>query len=264
MALGLTNDHRLIFFHTAEHPLAQKDPQSRDERNKGEAGRAGGEETIEGGEREGAEQGGGGGDGQGGRGVGGGREVGRARRAGRGGVGERKNSRIYGPLRSRAQRRFDAGPTPLDTPGFLYIYSEPGGTVNEWKIGKTTLDPPERRMRQSARNNKKDYELKTSWYVAWCGYVEKIVHLDIDDLRVVPGKEKQVGGEREDGGTEWFRADFDVIEARVRLVLRMVAAREADEADVAGVSCFCGFFRCGLPKHRRPTAKNENVEVSES
>lgn len=111
-------------------------------------------------------------------------------------------------------------------------------------------------MLQSARNNKKAYELKASWHVAWCGYVEKIVHLDIDDLRIVPGKEKQGGGEREDGGTEWFRADFDVIEARVRLVLRMVAAREADEADVAGVSCFCGIFRCGLPKRRRSAAKH--------
>lgn len=137
----------------------------------------------------------------------------------------------------------------------MYIYSEPGGTANEWKIGKTTLDPPERRMLQSARNNKKTYELKTSWYVAWCGYVEKIVHLDIDDLRVVPGKEKQGGGEREDGGTEWFRADYGVIEARVRLVLRMVAAREADEADAAGVSCFSRFFRCGLPKRRQSAAK---------
>lgn len=189
---------------------------------------------------------------------GGGRGRGRIRGPGggeRGVTGKGKDSRMYGPLRSRAQKRFDTGPTPLDTPGFLYIYSEPGGAVNEWKIGKTTLDPPERRMLQSARNNKKAYELKTSWYVAWCGYVEKIVHLDIDDLRVVPGKEKQGGGEREDGGTEWFRGDFNVIEARVRLVLRMVAAREADEADVAGVPCFCGLFRCGLPKRRPSAAK---------
>ena len=81
------------------------------------------------------------------------------------------------------------------------------------------------------------------------------MHLDIDDLRVVPGKEKQGGGETEDGGTEWFRADFETIEARVRLVLRMVAAREADEADIAGVTPFCGFFRCGLPKRRQPAAK---------
>ncbi len=122
-------------------------------------------------------------------------------------------------------------------------------SVKEWKIGKTILDPPERRMNQSAQNNRKVYKLHASWYVPWCGYVEKIVHLDLDDLQIVPGKEKKWGaGGREDGGTEWFRTDIDVIEARVKLVIRMVAAREADEADSLGAPAFCGLFRCGLPK----------------
>ncbi|CAM9650349.1 unnamed protein product [Hapterophycus canaliculatus] len=169
--------------------------------------------------------------------------------------GERQQhrARMRGPLRSRAQTRFEAGPSPQDTPGFLYIYYEAGGgsadAVKEWKIGKTILDPPERRMHQSAQNNKKAYKLRASWYVPWCGYVEKIVHLDLDDFQVVPGKEKSwEGGGREDGGTEWFRTDIEVIEARVKLVIRMVAAREADEADLKGVPAFCGMFRCGLPK----------------
>ena len=181
---------------------------------------------------------------------------------------QRRSARKKGPLRSRAQERFDAGPSPQDTPGFLYIYSEPGSSnnssggggggggdgsgadrVKEWKIGKTILDPPERRMNQSAQNNRKVYKLHASWYVPWCGYVEKIVHLDLDDCQVVPGKEKKwAGGGREDGGTEWFRTDIDVIEARVKLVIRMVAAREADEADSVGIPAFCGMFRCGLPR----------------
>lgn len=165
--------------------------------------------------------------------------------------------RIRGPLRSRAQARFDAGPSPQDTPGFLYIYCESGSgsgsggadAVKEWKIGKTILDPPERRMHQSAQNNKKAYKLRASWYVPWCGYVEKIVHLDLDDFQVVPGKEKSwEGGGREDGGTEWFRTHIDILEARVKLVIRMVAAREADEADLKGVPAFCGMFGCGLSR----------------
>lgn len=171
----------------------------------------------------------------------------------------RQRTRKKGPLRSRAQERFDVGPSAQDTPGFLYIYSEPGSEssgdgssgdrVKEWKIGKTILDPPERRMNQSAQNNRKVYKLHASWYVPWCGYVEKIVHLDLDDFQVVPGKEKKwEGGGREDGGTEWFRTDIDIIEARVKLAIRMVAAREADEADSLGISAFCGMFRCGLPK----------------
>lgn len=158
-----------------------------------------------------------------------------------------------GPLRARAQERFDAGPTPLDTPGFLYVYFEPGGAEDEWKIGKTTLDPPERRMLQSASNNRKIYKLRESWRVPWCGYTEKIVHLDLEDLRVVPGKEKRDGGGTEDGGTEWFRGDIKDIEARVRLAVRMVAVRQADEADAAGAP-FCGMFRCGLPIPRRRRA----------
>ncbi|CAM9703737.1 unnamed protein product [Ectocarpus sp. 8 AP-2014] len=176
---------------------------------------------------------------------------------------QQQRARMKGPLRSRAQERFDAGPSPQDTPGFLYIYCESGGgggggggggdKTKEWKIGKTTLDPPERRMKQSAHNNRKAYTLRASWHVPWCGYVEKIVHLDLDDLKVVPGKEKSWdGGGREDGGTEWFRADIDVVEARVKLAIRMVAAREADEADLLGVQpAFCGMFRCGLPVRRR-------------
>ncbi|CAM9716829.1 unnamed protein product [Ectocarpus fasciculatus] len=186
----------------------------------------------------------------------------RIRFLGRGGKEkQQQRARMKGPLRSRAQERFDAGPSPQDTPGFLYIYCESGGggggggddKIKEWKIGKTTLDPPERRMKQSAHNNRKAYTLRASWYVPWCGYVEKIVHLDLDDLKVVPGKEKSWdGGGREDGGTEWFRADIDVVEARVKLAIRMVAAREADEADLLGVQpAFCGMFRCGLPVRRR-------------
>lgn len=179
---------------------------------------------------------------------------------------KQQSARKRGPLRSRAQERFDAGPSPQDTPGFLYIYYEPGGgsggggnataaghsTNTEWKIGKTILDPPERRMKQSAQNNRKEYKLRASWYVPWCGYVEKIVHLDLDDFNVIPGKEKAWGGGgREDGGTEWFRTDIDVVEARVKLVIRMVAAREADEAESLGVPAFCGMFRCGLPTRSR-------------
>ncbi|CBJ31363.1 expressed unknown protein [Ectocarpus siliculosus] len=185
----------------------------------------------------------------------------RIRFLGRGGKEkQQQRARMKGPLRSRAQERFDAGPSPQDTPGFLYIYCESGGggggggdKTKEWKIGKTTLDPPERRMKQSAHNNRKAYTLRASWHVPWCGYVEKIVHLDLDDLKVVPGKEKSWdGGGREDGGTEWFRADIDVVEARVKLAIRMVAAREADEADFLGVQpAFCGMFRCGLPVRRR-------------
>lgn len=175
---------------------------------------------------------------------------------------QRQHTRKKGPLRSRAQERFDAGPSPQDSPGFLYIYSEPDSSsssgdgssvdrIKEWKIGKTTLEPPERRMNQSAQNNRKVYKLHASWYVPWCGYVEKIVHLDLDDFQVVPGKEKKwQGGGREDGGTEWFRTDIDVIEARVKLAIRMVAAREADEADSLGVPAFCGMFRCGLLQRR--------------
>lgn len=176
---------------------------------------------------------------------------------------KQQRARKSGPLRSRAQERFDAGPSPQDTPGFLYVYYEPGSdgggvkssgvkSIKEWKIGKTILDPPERRMNQSAQNNRKVYKLHASWYVPWCGYVEKIVHLDLDDLQIVPGKEKKWGdGGREDGGTEWFRTDIDVIEARVKLVIRMVAAREADEADSLGAPVFCGLFRCGLPKRHQ-------------
>lgn len=175
-------------------------------------------------------------------------------------VGGDRRARAKGPLRSRAQERFDAGPTPFDTPGFLYIYSEPDGAADEWKIGKTTLDPPERRMLQSASTNRKVYKLKASWYVPWCGYVEKIIHLDLDDLHIVPGKVKKTGqvkggaagaGGTEDGGTEWFRGDIRVIEARIKLAVRMVALREADEADELGVAPFCGMFRCGLPLARR-------------
>ncbi|CAM9367900.1 unnamed protein product, partial [Sphacelaria rigidula] len=151
-----------------------------------------------------------------------------------------------GPLNRRAQERFDAGPAPLDMRGHLYIYYEADGAftgsasrtgsngggghsgVREWKIGKTTRDRPERRMQQSAGRNGKIYKLRASWEVPWCGYVEKVVHLDLGDLRVVPGKEK-VNGKREDGGTEWFRADYELIEARVLLALRMVRVRAADE-----------------------------------
>lgn len=177
---------------------------------------------------------------------------------------QQQRARKKGPLRSRAQERFEAGPSPQDTPGFLYIYYEPGSsssgssgggsgradqsTTTEWKIGKTILDPPERRMKQSSQNNRKEYKLLACWYVPWCGYVEKIVHLDLDDLRVVPGKEKGWdGGGREDGGTEWFRTDIGVVEARVKLAIRMVAAREADETESLGAPAFCGMFRCGLP-----------------
>lgn len=181
-------------------------------------------------------------------------------------VQRQHSARKKGPLRSRAQERFDAGPSPQDTPGFLYVYYEPGGgggggadhSITEWKIGKTILDPPERRMKQSAQNNRKEYKLRTSWYVPWCGFVEKIVHLDLDDFNVVPGKEKGwEGGGREDGGTEWFRTDIGVIEARVKLVIRMVAAREADEADLLGVPAFCGMFRCGLPTRVRLRRRRE-------
>lgn len=156
-----------------------------------------------------------------------------------------------GPLRSRAQERFDAGPTEADEPGFIYIYSEAGGAEDEWKIGKTTLDPPERRMHNSARKNGKVYKLRVSWPTRWCGYAEKIAHFDLDDLQIVPGKEMADGGGREDGGTEWFRGDIRAIENRVMLVLRMVAARDADEADAKGVKAFCGMFRCGLPSFSR-------------
>ncbi|CAM9308012.1 unnamed protein product [Pylaiella littoralis] len=179
---------------------------------------------------------------------------------------KQQSARKRGPLRSRAQERFDSGPSSQDTPGFLYIYHESdgggGGGVNQsitdWKIGKTILDPPERRMKQSAQNNRKEYKLRASWYVPWCGYVEKIVHLDLDDFNVVPGKEKDwEGGGREDGGTEWFRTDIGIIEARVKLVMRMVAAREADEAESLGVPAFCGVFRCGLPTRSRRRRQRE-------
>lgn len=106
-------------------------------------------------------------------------------------------------------------------------------------------------MLQSASNNGKAYKLRASWRVPWCGYVEKVVHLDLDDLRIVPGKEKKGGGGREDGGTEWFCGDVAVMEARIKLVIRMVAAREADAADSVGCAPFCGMFRCGLPCMRR-------------
>ena len=166
-----------------------------------------------------------------------------------------QHSRSFGPLRSRAQERFDAGPTPCDTPGFIYVYFDPQGEQNEWKVGKTTLDPPERRMRQSAVTNSKKYQLKASWYVPWCGYVEKIVHLDLDDMRIFPGKEKVVGIGVEDGGTEWFRGEYEVVEARIRLSLRMVTLRAADEADANRTERFCGFFRCELPPLRRRRQK---------
>lgn len=180
---------------------------------------------------------------------------------------ELQRERMRGPLRSTAQTRFEAGPLPSDTPGFLYIYYEPGNgsnssgrssadAIEEWKIGKTTMDPPERRMRQSAQKNNKVYKLRASWYVPWCGYVEKIVHRDLKDFRMVPGKmnSREQGGGIENGGTEWFRANIDVIEARVNLVIRMVAAREAGEAELKGVPAFSGMFRCGLPRRRSSTS----------
>lgn len=115
----------------------------------------------------------------------------------------KQDSRIFnkkrtgqGPLNVRAQERFDAGPAPSDTRGHLYIYYEADGAftsgtsradsnargshsgVREWKIGKTTRDRPERRMKQSAARNGKIYKLRASWEVPWCGFVEKVVHLD--------------------------------------------------------------------------------------
>lgn len=153
----------------------------------------------------------------------------------------------------------------MDTPGFLYIYYQPDDStainsnlgssqsgVREWKIGKTTLDPPERRMQQSAGRNGKTYKLRASWRVPWCGFVEKVVHLDLEHLRVFPAKDRSNGEGTEDGGTEWFRADITLIEARVLLALRMVRSRAADEANTTnGLWAFCGVFRCGLPLFSR-------------
>lgn len=108
-------------------------------------------------------------------------------------------------------------------PGSLYVYFEPGGGQNEWKIGKTIQDPPEIRMFQSASNNGKVYEMKVFWRVPWCGYVEKVVHRDLAGLRNKTAKKKEGGG-IEDGGTEWFRGDINVIKTRIKLVIRMVKA----------------------------------------
>lgn len=128
---------------------------------------------------------------------------------------------------------FDEGPSPQDEEGHLYVYSEPTShTKDEWKIGKTTLDPPQRRMKQAAVKNGKMYNLKMSWKVAWCGYVERIVHAELEDMRVVPPKAKVDGSGTEDGGTEWFRGDWGEIKDRIRLILRMVKVREANLADM--------------------------------
>lgn len=167
-----------------------------------------------------------------------------------------------GPLRPRAQEVFDAGPTENDAPGFLYAYYEPGADgAKEWKIGKTTCDRAEDRMRQSATRNGKEYQLKGSWWVPWCGYTEKIVHADLEHLRLVPPKEKADGTGVEDGGTEWFRGDYRVIENRIRLAVRTVRARGADEGDAAALRASvampcCGIFLCGLPSRRQAAEDN--------
>lgn len=164
-----------------------------------------------------------------------------------------------GPLAARTQARLDAGPSPLDCPGFLYIYSEPGLENGEWKIGKTTLDPPERRMLQSAGKNLKTYKLRVSWHVPWCGYVENMVHLELRDLRVYPAKVRSDGVGLEDGGSEWFCGDIAVMEARVRLVLRAVRVREAEAAGAGcGIPESCGFFRCCLPVKARQRGSRDD------
>lgn len=127
-----------------------------------------------------------------------------------------------GPLQPIAQKEFDDGPTKKDGPGAVYVYFEPGGTKNEWKVGKTTEDPPERRMHTTAKKNGATYHLKKSWSVKFHGLAERIVHAELNDYSI-PRKQVAGGGEWADGGKEWFKADYDVVERAILLARRTIA-----------------------------------------
>lgn len=128
-----------------------------------------------------------------------------------------------GPLQPIAQTAFDHGPTKNDKPGCLYVYSQYKGVKNEWKVGMTTQNPPERRVKDAERNNNTVYELKRSWPVCLPKFAEKIVHRELHSYSV-RRKLKEGGREWADGGKEWFQVDYGIVEARIQLVVRMISA----------------------------------------
>lgn len=137
-----------------------------------------------------------------------------------------------GPLRPKAQERFDAGPKKgkgpkgkdREGPGHVYVLKERGSKVDEYKVGET--DSLDRRMKQLFLRNNTEYETKKTYDVNHRKFVEDVVHLDLDAVRIKPAK-KKANGTTQSGGSEWFKAELSTILARANLVNRMYDARYA-------------------------------------
>lgn len=134
-----------------------------------------------------------------------------------------------GPLRPGAQKCFDNGPREgkgpkgkdREGPGYVYVIHEPHSKVEEYKIGES--EDADRRMRQLGSRNSSAYATKHTLEVNHRKFVERVLQLDLDAVNVKPSK-KKADGSRQDGGTEWFKADFRTIKARANLVKRMYDA----------------------------------------
>ncbi len=84
------------------------------------------------------------------------------------------------PLLINAWNKFQRGPTKADGPGYIYIYSVNFDSVPDtyYKIG-SSVDPTER-----MRNGWKGSIAKKVYYVHYRQLAERIIHLELDKVRV--------------------------------------------------------------------------------
>ena len=73
-------------------------------------------------------------------------------------------------------------------------------------------------MNTAARTNGTTYELKEYWPVPFNRYAERVAHAELREYNV---PRKVTAGRRgwADGGSEWFKVDYEFLEARIRVVL---------------------------------------------
>lgn len=106
--------------------------------------------------------------------------------------------------------------TPLETSdgiGFVYLLRDVK-YVNHWKIGYTTQEDPEKRVKQLQRQNGQQYEIEKSWKVINCRNMERMIHILLPSLGVAkPPKKTNGSGKPINGKTEWFHApEKDIID----------------------------------------------------
>lgn len=85
-------------------------------------------------------------------------------------------------------------------------------------------------MNATAKKNGTAYTLKKSWRVPLNGYAERVVHAEFHRCSV-RRKLKEGGSDWAEGGSEWFKTDYAVLEARTLLVLEMIEARCQKKTD---------------------------------